>query len=117
MQDSLQALTQLVVEFRDARDWKQFHKIKDMLLSLMLEVAELSEHAQWKDDQQFAEYLKSNKPAFAAELSDILYWVLIIANDTDINLAEAFKAKMLVNESKYPVDKARGRACKYTELV
>ena len=105
-----------IVDFRDARDWKQFHNPKDMAISLSLEAAELLEHFQWKDSKEINDYVKKNKPAIADELVDVMYWVLLMANDIDVDITECFEKKMKHNESKYSIEKARGNHKKYTEL-
>jgi NTP pyrophosphatase (non-canonical NTP hydrolase) len=115
MKNDLSDLQKLIVKFRDARDWKQFHNPKDTSLSLMLEAAELMEHFQWKNAEEIDAYLKTNKGDVAEELSDVLYWVLLIAHDLEIDLPTAFKAKLKKNDEKYPVDKAKGRHDKYTK--
>ena len=105
-----------VVEFRDARDWKQFHKPKDVALSLVLEAAEVLEHFQWKTSEEVEAYLRDHKGEVADELADVLYWIVTMAHDLDIDMVEAFEKKMQKNEEKYPVEKAKGRHTKYTEL-
>lgn len=112
----IQKLTDLVVKFRDARDWKQFHNAKDSSISLALEAAEVLEHFQWKNKEEIDAYVKSNKADIAEELADVLYWVFLISNDLDINLSDAFEKKMEKNAAKYPIDKAKGNHKKYTEL-
>ena len=112
----IDVLKTLVVKFRDARDWKQFHNPKDTSLSLVLEAAELMEHFQWKNAEEIEAYLKTNKGDVAEELSDVLYWVLLIAHDLNIDLPKAFKAKLKQNEAKYPVAKSKGKHTKYTKL-
>jgi NTP pyrophosphatase (non-canonical NTP hydrolase) len=114
---TLKNLTERIVAFRDQRDWKQFHTPKDMVLSLMMEAAELAEHVQWKNDAEITARLEERKEAAGEELADVLYWTLLIANDFGINLEEAFEKKMKSNEQKYPVEKAKGKHNKYTELV
>ena len=109
-------LIQKVVEFRDARDWKQFHNPKDSAISLALEAAEVLEHFQWKNKEEIEAYLKSNKEDVAEELADVLYWVFLMGNDLDIDLSDAFVKKMEKNSAKYPIDKAKGNHKKYTEL-
>lgn len=115
MQD-LPALTLKVTEFRDERDWKQFHNPKDVAISLMLESAELLELFQWKDPEATLETASIRKPELADELADVLYYVLLMAHDLDIDLSQALIAKLAKNAEKYPVDKARGSNKKYTEL-
>ena len=113
---NLQALDEKVVEFRDERDWKQFHNPKDVALSLMLESAELLELFQWKDAQATAQTATTHKTELADELADILYYTLLMAHDLEIDLASALTAKLAKNAAKYPADKARGSSRKYTQL-
>jgi dCTP diphosphatase len=113
---SLAALSKLVLDFRHARDWKQFHNPKDQALSLVLEAAEFLELMQWRNGRELEKFLKQNKARVEEELADVLGWVLLIAHDLKIDLADAFARKVELNKKKYPVEKARGSARKYTEL-
>lgn len=113
---NLDSLTQKIVAFRDARDWKQFHNPKDLALSLVLESAELLEKFQWRQGEAISAVVVNQKTEIADELSDILYYTLLIAHDLEIDLPTALAAKLQQNEEKYPVDKARGSSKKYTEL-
>lgn len=112
----VEKLVKQIIAFRDARDWKQFHNPKDMAISLVLEAAELLEHFQWKNDVEFKRTLKSNQRQIAEELADLLYWILLICHDLSIDPIEALRQKMIQNELKYPVHKAKGKAAKYTHL-
>lgn len=116
MNDSIQTLTKRILQIRDARDWKQFHNPKDLALSLVLEASEVLELFQWKNGKQIDEYCEQHKKELGEELSDVLYWVLLLSHDLNIDLAHAFEEKMKKNELKYPVEKARGVSTKYTEL-
>lgn len=109
-------LQQRVINYRDARDWEQFHNPKDVAISLALEAAEVLEHFQWKTPEEIEAHLTKNKGELSEELIDVLYWILLLAHDQDIDLVEAFEKKMSQNEVKYPVDKAKGNHKKYTEL-
>ena len=113
---SLDELTRLVLEFREERDWKQFHNSKDQALSLVLEAAELLELMQWKNGRELRQYLAKNKHRVSEELADVLGWVLLMAHDLKIELGKAFERKIESNRRKYPIEKARGSAKKYTEL-
>jgi NTP pyrophosphatase (non-canonical NTP hydrolase) len=115
-QANLKDLTELVLAFREERDWKQFHNPKDMALSLSLEAAELMELMQWRNGAQLDAHLQENKTRVGEELADVLGWILLLANDQGIDLAEAFAKKIELNKQKYPVEKAKGSAKKYTEL-
>lgn len=101
----LKKLQELVLQFRDARDWKKYHNPKDSLLGLICEVAELAEHVKWQNEIQWKEYLVDNKVDLSDELADILYWVLIIANDWEIDLKDSVIKKLKKNEIKYPLKK------------
>jgi NTP pyrophosphatase (non-canonical NTP hydrolase) len=109
-------LQKRVIAFRDARNWKQFHNPKDCAISLNLEAAELLEHFQWKTEEEFKEYLKKAKGEIGDELMDVLYWVLLLSHDLDIDIPKAFNRKMAKNNKKYPVKKASGNHSKYTQL-
>jgi dCTP diphosphatase len=113
---SLEDLTKLMLAFRDEREWAQFHNPKDVALSLTLEAAELLELMQWRSGTDLVEHLRRNREAVEDELADVLGWVLVLAHDQGIDLAEAVKNKLRKNAAKYPVEKARGVAKKYTEL-
>lgn len=109
-------LQKIIRKFCDDRDWDQFHNLKDLAISLNLEAAEVLEHFQWKTESQVDSHMHSSKGEVGEELADVLYWVLLIANKADINLSEAFMAKMAKNEKKYPIEKAKGSSKKYSEL-
>ncbi len=112
----IKKLTELIIKFRNRRDWKQFHNPKDASLSLVLEATEVMEHFQWKNDKEMQRYIKVNKQQLGEELSDVLYWVLLMSHDLGIDIMSAFKKKMSISEKKYPVSKSKGNHKKYTEL-
>ncbi len=112
----IKKLTRQIVEFRNQRNWKQFHNPKDLAVSLLLEAAEVLEHFQWKNAEEMQSYLKDHKDHVGEELSDVLYWVLLLSHDLDINIVKAFESKMKQNEKKYPVEKAKGNHKKYNQL-
>jgi len=113
---NIKDLVDRIILFRDARDWKQFQNPKDMALSLVLEAAEVMEHFQWKNEEEVKEYLKTDKEHVAEELADVLYWVLLMSHDLDIDVLEAANRKMDKNEIKYPVEKSKGNHIKYDKL-
>jgi NTP pyrophosphatase (non-canonical NTP hydrolase) len=114
--DSIQRLTKKIVKFRNDRDWKQFHNTKDVALSLVLEATEVLEHFQWKNGNDLENYVKKNKDSISEELADVLYWVLLMSHDLDINIDKALQDKLKLNNKKYPVEKSKGSAKKYNEL-
>ncbi|MFZ2484415.1 MAG: nucleotide pyrophosphohydrolase [Minisyncoccia bacterium] len=114
--DDIKHLTKRIIDFRDARDWEQFHNPKDVAISLVLEATEVLEHFQWKNDKEMQSHVSTNKVQIGEELADVIYWVLLMSKDLDIDIAEALIKKLKKNERKYPVVKARGRHTKYTDL-
>ncbi|MFZ2266565.1 MAG: nucleotide pyrophosphohydrolase [Azonexus sp.] len=112
------SLTKELLAFRDARDWRQFHSLRNLIVSLNLEASELLELTQWKSDAEIDALPAEEKAAEALrdECADILLYLLLIADTTGIDLAAAARAKLLKNAEKYPVEKARGSRAKYTEL-
>jgi len=112
----LKVLQKKIIAFRDERDWKQFHNPKDLAISLSLEASELLEHFQWKTPEEISSYVLKNKNDISDELADVLNYVLIIANDLDIDIMMASLKKLKKNSEKYAVEKSRGNHKKYTEL-
>ena len=105
-----------IKQFIDERDWSQFHNYKDLAISLSLEASEVLEHFQWKDNEKMNQHAVEHKEEIAEELADVFYWVLLISNKLNINLAEEFRKKMVKNAAKYPIEKAKGKSDKYTLL-
>ena len=114
----LNVLTAELLAFRDARDWRQFHSLRNLIVSLNLEAAELLELTQWKNDAE-VETLPADSVSAEAlrdECADVLLYLLLIADKAGIDLLAAGREKLLKNAEKYPVDKAFGSRAKYTEL-
>jgi NTP pyrophosphatase (non-canonical NTP hydrolase) len=104
-------LRQLMASFVAERDWQQFHAPKNLAMALACEAAELMEHFLWMENAESRP--RMTDPAqlapVADELADVLGVCLALANALDLDLADAFRAKMARNILKYPADKARGR--------
>lgn len=113
----IQQLTDLVIKFRDDRDWKQFHNPKDMAISLSLEAGEFLELFQWKTQEEINEYVNNHREEISDELADVLLWVLTASHDLDIDIKQALINKVQKNAQKYPIEKAKGKHAKYTELT
>ena len=103
-----------VVQFRDDRDWKQFHTPKDLAISMSLEAAELLEIFQWSGTD--LECLEKQDQVLE-ELADILSYCILMADVCGFDLDAIMNEKVEMNAKKYPVEKARGTAAKYTELL
>ena len=111
-------LTERLIDFRDARDWRQFHSLKDLIASVSIEAGELLELTQWKDPTALEALV--DDPAFKArlseEVSDVFLYLLLISERAGIDLIAEANKKIDQNDEKYPVEKAKGNARKYTEL-
>jgi len=115
---SLEELTEDLIAFRDARDWQQFHNLKDLIVSLNLEASELLELAQWKPTDAFEQEAKSEPlhQNLREECADVLLYLLLVAEKAGIDLQQAAHEKIQANAKKYPVDKSRGKSTKYNQL-
>jgi dCTP diphosphatase len=113
---SLGDMVERIKIFRDERDWMQFHNHKDMAISIVIEAAELLEHFQWQTEEEIEEHVIQNKANIGEEIADIAIYLIELADNLGINLVEAMDKKLDKNALKYPVEKARGRHDKYTEL-
>lgn len=109
-------LTKKIIDFRNARNWKQFHNPKDVAISLSLEASEVLEHFQWQSQEEIKKYIVSHKEDISEELADVLYWVLLMSYDLDIDILKALERKMTKNEEKYPVEKSKNKHTKYNKL-
>jgi len=103
-----------VVQFRDARNWRQFHTPKDLALSMALEAAELLEIFQWSGTDLEC---RDKTDKIREELADVLSYCILMADVCELDLDEIMNAKVDKNEAKYPVEKAWGSAAKYTDLT
>jgi NTP pyrophosphatase (non-canonical NTP hydrolase) len=102
-----------ILQFREERDWKQFHLPKNLAISLALEAAEVLELFQWTKDNKLP---PDRKADLEAELADVYYWLLLLSHEFNIDLEKALAAKMKVNARKYPVAKSKGKSTKYHRL-
>ena len=116
--ESLETLTAFVRDFVKARDWEQFHTPKNLAMALAGEVGELIEHFQWLTADESRQLMSDPKKAEAVrdELADVCVYCLRLGDVLGIDLAQAIRAKMAKNAAKYPVEQAKGKAVKYTDL-
>jgi NTP pyrophosphatase (non-canonical NTP hydrolase) len=112
----LDTLTRRLREFADARDWEQFHSPKNLTMALSVEVAEIVEHFQWLSEEQSNDLPEQTLDKVETELADTLLYLVRLADKLDIDLLDAARRKIEINEQKYPVEKSRGNAKKYTDL-
>ncbi len=104
--DALKAL----LEFRDERDWEQFHNPKDLAVALSIEASELLEHFLWKGADE------ADQAGVREELADVLAYALLLAHHYGLDPEEIIMDKVRLNAERYPADKARGRVTKHNEL-
>ena len=116
MTDSLQGLARQLQQFTRDRDWGQFHSPKNLASALVVEAAELLEHFQWLTEDQSRQLEPARREAVAAEMADVLLYLLQLAGALGVDLVGASQAKLEANALKYPVDRARGSSRKYDEL-
>ena len=117
MSKELNIIIEQLLKFRRERDWEQFHKPKDLAISIVLEAAELLEEFQWKTDEEIQKYLaKGGIENIREEVADIAIYILLLSHDLGIDLIGAIKKKLKKNAEKYPVEKAKGSAKKYDKL-
>ena len=109
-------LTEKIKKFRDDRDWMQFHNHKDMALSLVLEASEVLEHFQWKKPEEVNTHAEKHRDEIAEELADVAMYLFELADNLNIDLPKAIETKLAKNAQKYPIQKAKGVATKYTKL-
>lgn len=109
----IKELQKLVIEFREKREWKQFHNPKDLATAVAIEAGELQEKFLWKSQEKSYEIGKTD-PEVAHEAADVLNFLLLFADACDIDLEKAFLEKLEKNNEKYDVERAKGSSDKYT---
>ncbi len=103
-------ITQALLNFRNERDWEQFHNPKDLSIALAAEVGELLELFLWKKPEE------ANAEKVKEELADIFSFAFLLAEKYKLDVKQIVLDKIEINSKKYPVDKAKGTAKKYNEL-
>ena len=114
--NNIEKLEELVAQFRDERDWKQFHNPKNLSLALSVEVSELAENFLWVDNKDSINTANMKIENVKEEMADIFIYLLSLADVLNINLEEAVINKIEKNKQKYPIEKSFGNCKKYTEL-
>jgi dCTP diphosphatase len=117
MKDS--GVEKLIAELRrfaKERDWEQFHSPKNLAAALTVEAGEVLEHFQWLTEAQSRKLTAKRRAQIALELADVLLYLLRLSDQLGIDLLDAARRKIRINAKKYPAEKARGSAKKYTEL-
>ncbi|AWP05413.1 putative dCTP pyrophosphatase 1 [Scophthalmus maximus] len=104
-------------EFTDERAWNQFHQPRNLLLAMVGEVGEVAELFQWRGEvaEGLPDWSESERERLAQELSDVLIYLVELAEKCRVDLPQAVLRKMALNRLKYPASKVHGSAKKYTE--
>jgi dCTP diphosphatase len=113
--DALRVLKERLAAFAAARDWEQFHSPKNLAMALSVEVAELVQEFQWLTEAQSSRLDAERHERVRLELADVFIYLLRIADRLDVDLLAAADDKIVLNERKYPAERVRGDARKYTE--
>ena len=106
----IKKLTEQLIDFRDERDWAQFHNAKDLAVALNIEAGELLEAFLWKNAED------ADVDKVKEELADVFAYAFLLANKYELDVLEIVTSKIKTNAKKYPVEKSKGTAKKYDEL-
>ncbi len=106
----IKTITEALINFRNERDWEQFHNPKDLALAINVEAGELLELYLWKNSEE------ANKEKIKEELADVFAYAFLLADKYQFDVKEIILEKIQKNAAKYPVEKAKGTAKKYNEL-
>jgi NTP pyrophosphatase (non-canonical NTP hydrolase) len=106
----MKEIIEKLIEFRNERDWEQFHNPKDLALAINVEAGELLELFLWKNASE------ANPDKVKEELADVFAFAFLLAEKYNFDVKEIVLEKIKKNGEKYPVEKAKGTAKKYNEL-
>ncbi len=109
-------LLERILAFRDERDWEQFHTPKNLAAALVVEASELLALFQWTPDEELDDRCAARREEIEQEVADTYIYLMFFAHSLGIDLDAAAERKMALNAERYPADRARGNARKYSEL-
>ena len=112
---NLKDLQNALLKFGDARDWGKFHSPKNLAMALSVEVSELLEHFQWLSEEESRQLPPDKRELVSAELADVFMYTLLMAGRMEIDLLDAARSKLALNEKRYPVELVKGSAKKYDQ--
>ena len=113
---SIEELGDSIRQFAQLREWEQFHSPKNLCMALSVECAELMEHFQWLTEAQSRRLPSATKTEAATEIADVFIYLIRLSQVLEIDLLASVQEKLAVNAEKYPIEKARGSAQKYTKF-
>lgn len=97
-------------QFAKERDWEQFHSPKNLSMALSVEVAELVEHFQWLKEQDSYQHQQEKQQAIAEEIADIQMYLVLLADQLNIDIAVSVNKKIEKNKERFPIEKVKGKA-------
>ncbi len=103
-------LRQKLTEFGRERDWQQFHSPKNLSMALSVEVAELVEHFQWLSEADSYKHESEKQHAIAEEIADIQMYLILLANQLNVDIKKTVEQKIEKNKLRFPIDKVKGKA-------
>lgn len=113
----MQDLLERIIEFRDLRDWEQFHTARTLAASIVVEAAELVEIFQWSKDTELNDLVEEKYEQISNEFADIMIYLLLFADHVGIDIDSSVKHKLEINNQRYPVAKAKGNAYKHSDIL
>ena len=113
--NEIDELTERLRRFADERDWEKFHSPKNLAMALSVEVAEIVEHFQWITEEDSRKLPAPDREKVELELADALIYLTRLADQLGVDLMDVTNKKMTINESKYPAERVRGSAKKYSD--
>ena len=108
--NDIEEITKAIVEFRNDRDWEQFHNPKDLAIALTIEASELLEAFIWKESNA------ADQNKIKEELADVFAYAFLMADKCNLNVKKIILEKIQKNSEKYPIEKAKGNSKKYNQL-
>lgn len=113
--NDLEQIKMYLRDFAQKREWTKFHSPKNLAMALSVEVAELLEHFQWLTESESRQLKEEQLAPIADEIADVQLYLVRLADQLNIDIAQAIATKTVKNEANYPVDRVKGSAKKYTE--
>jgi len=102
--------------FAKERDWDQFHSPKNLVMALSVEVSEIVEHFQWLTEQESSNLSDNKLSQVKEEIADVFIYLLRLSDKLGVDILQEARKKLLINEKKYPIEKSKGNAKKYSEF-
>ena len=106
-----------LIQFRSEREWEQFHTVRNLSAALCVEASELLDKFRWARDYEIEGIVEQNRLEIENELADVSILISYLCHDLGLSIDDIVRKKLEINREKYPVEKAKGNAKKYKELI